>query len=297
MTCCRRRQAAARRHLPTSHCPSTLSTLQGPAVRDCRRAVLRPAAAAGRGGGAAHRGRPRQRSVCCGAHPKGHIPGGLHWGAAGPPGLLSPVPQRSGVCGGGAGAGCFRLLSSLQCCSPCWGGALCHHCCCRCCRCCCCFSNQCVALMPAAVCSPIANYCTHAAPCLPPPCLRLQGDFAAAIDDEWTIDAAAAVGNTACFHPVSRLLHPQPAVRCAVRCMTRCCVRCWQQARALPAICCLDRLMPHRHAVLRPRCAAQVHMNHSSGRANVRRFYARGERRISFFTTRDVQPGEELLYE
>lgn len=41
----------------------------------------------------------------------------------------------------------------------------------------------------------------------------------------------------------------------------------------------------------------QVHMNHSRGRANVRRFYARGQRRISFFTTRDVQPGEELLYE
>ncbi|KAI7844419.1 hypothetical protein COHA_002013 [Chlorella ohadii] len=67
------------------------------------------------------------------------------------------------------------------------------------------------------------------------------GDFAAAIDDEWTIDAAAAVGNTACFHP--------------------------------------------------------VHMNHSRGRANVRRFYARGQQRISFFTTRDVQPGEELLYD
>lgn len=38
-------------------------------------------------------------------------------------------------------------------------------------------------------------------------------------------------------------------------------------------------------------------MNHSRGRANVKRFYARAQRRISFFTTRDVQPGEELLYE
>lgn len=42
---------------------------------------------------------------------------------------------------------------------------------------------------------------------------------------------------------------------------------------------------------------SQVHMNHSRGRANVKRFYARAQRRISFFTTRDVQPGEELLYE
>ena len=40
-----------------------------------------------------------------------------------------------------------------------------------------------------------------------------------------------------------------------------------------------------------------VHMNPSRGRANVRRFYARGQRRIAFFTDRDVAPGEELLFE
>jgi SET domain-containing protein len=38
-------------------------------------------------------------------------------------------------------------------------------------------------------------------------------------------------------------------------------------------------------------------MNHSRRRANVGRYYARAERRISFFTTRDVAAGEELLYE
>jgi hypothetical protein len=38
-------------------------------------------------------------------------------------------------------------------------------------------------------------------------------------------------------------------------------------------------------------------MNHSRGRANVGRFYRRGQRRISFFTLRAVEPGEELLYE
>lgn len=38
-----------------------------------------------------------------------------------------------------------------------------------------------------------------------PPC-GLQGDFAAAINDECTIDAVAAVGNTACFHPVRFVL-------------------------------------------------------------------------------------------
>lgn len=61
------------------------------------------------------------------------------------------------------------------------------------------------------------------------------------MDEEWAIDAAAAVGDTARFHV--------------------------------------------------------VHMNHSAGRANVRRFYARAQRRVSFFASRDVQPGEELLYE
>lgn len=38
-------------------------------------------------------------------------------------------------------------------------------------------------------------------------------------------------------------------------------------------------------------------MNHSRGRANVARHYRRAQRRISFFTTRDVAAGEELLYE
>lgn len=42
---------------------------------------------------------------------------------------------------------------------------------------------------------------------------------------------------------------------------------------------------------------SQVHMNHSCSRCNVARYYARGQCRISFFTTRDVAPGEELLYE
>lgn len=44
----------------------------------------------------------------------------------------------------------------------------------------------------------------------------LQGDFAAAIDDEWTIDAAVAVGNTACFHPVR--LPAGPAVLLGLLC-------------------------------------------------------------------------------
>lgn len=38
-------------------------------------------------------------------------------------------------------------------------------------------------------------------------------------------------------------------------------------------------------------------MNHSRGRGNVKRYYARAQRRISFFTTRAVAAGEELLYE
>ena len=62
-----------------------------------------------------------------------------------------------------------------------------------------------------------------------------------AIDDEWTIDAAARVADTTNFH--------------------------------------------------------LSHLNHSRGRANVRRYYRRAEQRISFFTDRDVQPGEELLFE
>lgn len=39
-----------------------------------------------------------------------------------------------------------------------------------------------------------------------------------------------------------------------------------------------------------------VHMNHSCKRANVVRFYQREKCCVSFFTSRDVQPGEELLY-
>jgi len=70
----------------------------------------------------------------------------------------------------------------------------------------------------------------------------LQGDFAAAIDDEWTIDAAAAVGNVGCFHPVGcarcACHGAVPAARCA------CCagaaaeqVFCKLHAQALP--CCM----------------------------------------------------------
>ncbi|GIL43916.1 hypothetical protein Vafri_1501 [Volvox africanus] len=40
-----------------------------------------------------------------------------------------------------------------------------------------------------------------------------------------------------------------------------------------------------------------VHMNHSRTRANVRRYYKRRERRVSFFAVRDIEPGEELLYD
>ncbi|GIL95544.1 hypothetical protein Vretimale_1553 [Volvox reticuliferus] len=40
-----------------------------------------------------------------------------------------------------------------------------------------------------------------------------------------------------------------------------------------------------------------VHMNHSRTRANVRRYYKRREGRISFFAIRDIEPGEELLYD
>lgn len=67
------------------------------------------------------------------------------------------------------------------------------------------------------------------------------GDFATAVDSEWTIDAVAECADTQRFHP--------------------------------------------------------VHMNSSKVRPNVRRHYRRAQRRISFFTTRDVLPGEELLYD
>ncbi|GLI69982.1 hypothetical protein VaNZ11_014635, partial [Volvox africanus] len=40
-----------------------------------------------------------------------------------------------------------------------------------------------------------------------------------------------------------------------------------------------------------------VHMNHSRTRTNVRRYYKRHERRVSFFAVRDIEPGEELLYD
>ena len=70
---------------------------------------------------------------------------------------------------------------------------------------------------------------------------HLQGDYATGVDDEWTIDGACHVADTASFHP--------------------------------------------------------VHMNHSRVRPNVRRYYARAQRRVSYFTSRDVQPGEELLYD
>ncbi|PNH01628.1 hypothetical protein TSOC_012472 [Tetrabaena socialis] len=38
-----------------------------------------------------------------------------------------------------------------------------------------------------------------------------------------------------------------------------------------------------------------VHMNHSRVRPNVRRFYRRSERRVSFFAAADIEPGQELL--
>lgn len=40
-----------------------------------------------------------------------------------------------------------------------------------------------------------------------------------------------------------------------------------------------------------------VHMNHSRTRANVRRYYHRAAQRVAFFAARDIQPGEELLYD
>lgn len=39
-----------------------------------------------------------------------------------------------------------------------------------------------------------------------------------------------------------------------------------------------------------------VHMNHSRNRPNVVRYYERAAGRVAFFTTRDIQPGEELLF-
>jgi len=44
-------------------------------------------------------------------------------------------------------------------------------------------------------------------------------------------------------------------------------------------------------------CFHPVHMNHSAGRANVKRYYERKNQRVLFFTTRDVLQGEELLYD
>ncbi|KXZ51234.1 hypothetical protein GPECTOR_13g721 [Gonium pectorale] len=40
-----------------------------------------------------------------------------------------------------------------------------------------------------------------------------------------------------------------------------------------------------------------VHMNHSAVRPNVRRYYRRSERRVSFFASADIEPGQELLYD
>ena len=40
-----------------------------------------------------------------------------------------------------------------------------------------------------------------------------------------------------------------------------------------------------------------VHMNHSRSRANVLRYYQRSAKRVAFFAARDIQPGEELLYD
>jgi SET domain-containing protein len=38
-----------------------------------------------------------------------------------------------------------------------------------------------------------------------------------------------------------------------------------------------------------------VHMNHSRS-ANILRYYCRAEGRVAFFAARDIQPGEELVY-
>jgi SET domain-containing protein len=40
-----------------------------------------------------------------------------------------------------------------------------------------------------------------------------------------------------------------------------------------------------------------VHMNHSRTRYNVLRYYNRGMHKVAFFAARDIQPGEELLYD
>lgn len=39
-----------------------------------------------------------------------------------------------------------------------------------------------------------------------------------------------------------------------------------------------------------------VHMNHSRNRPNVVRYYERAAGRVAFCATRDIQPGEELLF-
>jgi len=40
-----------------------------------------------------------------------------------------------------------------------------------------------------------------------------------------------------------------------------------------------------------------VHMNHSRMRANVKRTKSMDFKRVSFYAARDIQPGEELLYD
>jgi hypothetical protein len=44
-------------------------------------------------------------------------------------------------------------------------------------------------------------------------------------------------------------------------------------------------------------CFHPVHMNHSSRRANVKRYYERKNQRVKFFTIRDVFKDDELLYD
>lgn len=126
-----------------------------------------------------------------------------------------------------------------------------------------------------------------------------------AIDDEWVLDAVNEVQDTPSFHPVRALHHEDfpgaadaaPPERCLV-----CCSGCRRRgacsnvhARAPPPFL-------HRASLFVPLSPAaiilpphppprtlQVHMNHSSSRANVRRFYDRKAGRVAFFAITDIR--------